>query len=242
MTTPAQNPPRINPGGLIAALPGLLRCPLTDSVVLVGFLTAPDLAPRCVLHGDVPAAAEVCAVSAQLSTAVIAHEIDLAAVVIIADADDAAGDLPHRDLPQALMRAFDDAHVEVADAVWVARIDHGAAWRSYLDPSRAGTLPDPGSSPITTTAVLAGDRPTITEWHPITELGNEETRSRRPASNTSTPTSPDHSFTTDEFLTVGLSGRPSLHPPVLLVLDGGTPSPRTTLCARRPYGPSLLDR
>ncbi len=78
------------------------------------------------------------AASEQLSTAAIANEIDSVAVVIIAESGDRSENLPHRGLQRALVRAFDDAHVEVADTVWVERIEPGRRWRSYEDPGRAG--------------------------------------------------------------------------------------------------------
>src|SRR5947209_18855998 len=145
MTSARHQSPRIEPGRLIAAIPALLHFHPTDSVVLIGFTTTPEFLVRCVLRLDIPTGTQIPAVAEQLSAAVLAHEIDLVAVVLIADAE-AGQDLPHPAVQRALLRVFTDAHVEVADAVWVPRIEPGRPWRSYVDCSRGGSLPDPRSS------------------------------------------------------------------------------------------------
>jgi hypothetical protein len=161
MSSASSSPPlRLDPGGLVAAIPALLRFRPTDSVVLVGFTAALDAQlVRCVLRADLPAAAEVPAVATWLSTATIAQEIDMVAVVIITDAGSGRcveGGLPRKDLQQALHRAFNDAHVEVLDMLWVPRTEPGVPWRSYIHPAQVGVLPDPRTSPIATETVLAG--------------------------------------------------------------------------------------
>jgi hypothetical protein len=136
---------RIDPGGLIARIPALLRCWPTDSVVLVGFTARPPgLTVQHVLRIDIPDAGQVAAVSEQASMAVIAEEIDLVAVVIIAEADERSIPVPHCGVQQALVRAFHDAHVEVTDALWVGRIEPGRTWKSYMHCNRAGSVPPLG--------------------------------------------------------------------------------------------------
>lgn len=145
MTLAYRFSPRFDPGDLIARIPALLRCWPTDSVVLVGFTaTPPGLTVKHVLRIDIPDAGQLAAVSEQASTAVIAEEIDLVAVVIIAEADERAVSLPHCGVQQALVRAFHDAHVEVTDALWVGRIEPGTTWKSYLACGRVGSVPHLG--------------------------------------------------------------------------------------------------
>jgi hypothetical protein len=161
MSSASSPPPlRLDPGGLVAAIPALLRFRPTDSVVLVGFTTVPDAQLiRCVLRADLPAAANVAAVAERLSTATIGQEIDTVAIVIITESGSGQcveGGLPRRDVQQALRRAFGDAHVDVLDMLWVPRTEPGLPWRSYTHPAQSGVLPDPHTSPIATEAVLAG--------------------------------------------------------------------------------------
>jgi uncharacterized protein DUF4192 len=147
---------RLDPGELIASLPALIRFHPTDSVLLVGFTsTTSGLRVHCVLRVDIPAPADRAALCEQLSTALIAQEIDLVAVVIIAEPVEPGGELPHREVAGALVRAFEAAHVEVAEALWAARIDTGVPWRSYTDPDHTGTVANPQTVPVTA-AVLAG--------------------------------------------------------------------------------------
>src|SRR6266536_1969543 len=115
MTSACHQPSRIEPGRLIAAIPAMLRFHPSDSVVLIGFTTTPDLLVRCVLRLDIPTGTHLPAVAEQ----------------IIADGEHGT-DLPHAAVQRALVRAFTDTHVEVADAVWVARIAPGTPWRSYV--------------------------------------------------------------------------------------------------------------
>src|SRR2546430_10554603 len=107
MTSACHQPSRIEPGRLIAAIPALLHFHPSDSVVLIGFTTTPDLLVRCVLRLDIPTGTHLPAVAEQISAAVLTHEIDLVAVVIIADGEHGT-DLPHAAVQRALVRAFTD--------------------------------------------------------------------------------------------------------------------------------------
>jgi hypothetical protein len=158
MTSALPQPSRLDPGELIAAIPALLRYSPMESMVLIGFTATPTrLTVRCVMRLDLPPDdAPVEALSAQVSDAVIAQEIDRVVMVLIADGEPGDAGLPHQAVRCAVLRAFADAHVEVAEVLWAARIEPGMPWRSGLDPQRTGTLPDPGSSPVTLATVLDG--------------------------------------------------------------------------------------
>lgn len=149
--------PRIDPGQMIAAIPALLRFHPAQSLVVIGFTsTGTRRTVRCALRLDVPDPTELPAARDQLTAAMIANDIDLAVLVIIAEG--ASGTtLPHRATQQELLHAFAEAHVDVAEALWVAQIKPGIPWRSYVDVERSGTVPDPSSLPVTMATVLVGE-------------------------------------------------------------------------------------
>jgi uncharacterized protein DUF4192 len=148
---------QLDPGGLIASLPALIGFHPTGSVLVIGFTsTTTRLTAECVLRVDIPAPGERAAICEQLSTALIKQEIDLVAVVVIAEPAVPGGPVPHREVADLLLDAFHQAHVEVAEALWAARIEAGVPWRCYVDPARTGLVSDPPTVPVTAAAVLAG--------------------------------------------------------------------------------------
>src|SRR5262245_28363901 len=100
MTTPLR--PRLHrddPGTLIAAMPGMLSFPPTDSIVLVTYTGEPELCLESVLRLDLPGPEHVADAAHQLCLVAANHDARVVEVLVLGGGGaDPPAALPHRDL------------------------------------------------------------------------------------------------------------------------------------------------
>jgi hypothetical protein len=159
MSAPAAGRIRLSdPAELIAAVPHLLGFHPHDSVVLLalhgkrlGLTLRADLVDN--VHAPLLAEQLLPPLTRQRPTGV-------ALVVIGGDLtpDEAKEQRwpPHRALVDALDDMLTSVGLPLVHAVWTAQTTGGAPWRCYDDSVCAGTVSDPGASPLAAATVAAG--------------------------------------------------------------------------------------
>lgn len=142
-----------DPSELIAAVPHLLGFHPQDSVVLIA-LHGKSLG--LTMRADLVTADEAPRLAEQVLVPISRAQPDGVALVVIGGDAGSDGDPPHR----VLVDAFDDmlagAGFPVVHAAWTSATASGASWRCYHDPTCAGTVADPETSPLAAATVAAG--------------------------------------------------------------------------------------
>ncbi|HEU5470612.1 MAG TPA: DUF4192 domain-containing protein, partial [Actinophytocola sp.] len=162
MTSPLPGPSLLSddPGGLIAAIPALLRFVPADSLVLITYTGAQTLGLEAVLRMDLPDPPHVPDVVDQLRMVAHNHEASVVELIILGGrrASDPATDLPHRPLVDALAESFDQGGILVAHSIWAADPHPGTPWHCYADPVCTGHIP--ATPPPLLTALTPSPTPT----------------------------------------------------------------------------------
>lgn len=143
------------PGALIAALPAVLGFVPEKSMVLVT-LEAGEMG--AVMRADLSAnLADNIARLAEIAATAGAEDV----VAVIVDADGALCpmcDDDHRRLAVALSESLLDHGAQLLAVHVVDRVEVGGTWRCIDGCGAAGTVEDPGASPLAAAAVLEGRR------------------------------------------------------------------------------------
>ncbi|ASU79195.1 DUF4192 domain-containing protein [Actinopolyspora erythraea] len=102
------------------------------------------------------------------------HPVD--AVIMLLITDNASPGLPHTELVTTLRDTLNQASISTLDALWAPAIREGAPWRSYLDPTRSGTLPNPAISPLAAAQAVRGSttRPSRQDLHALIAAEDSE--------------------------------------------------------------------
>ena len=154
MSAPAAGRIRLSdPAELIAAVPYLLGFHPRDSVVLLA-LHGKTLG--LTLRADLVDDAQAPPLAEQLLLSITRQRPTGVALVVIGGDLTPDSDLPHRALVDALDDMLTSAELPLVHAAWTAQITGGAPWRCYDDPLCAGTVSDPGVSPLAAATVAAG--------------------------------------------------------------------------------------
>ncbi|MDQ4032693.1 MAG: DUF4192 domain-containing protein [Actinomycetota bacterium] len=154
MSAPAAGRIRLSdPAELIAAVPHLLGFHPHDSVVLLA-LHGKRLG--LTLRADLLDNVQAPLLAEQLLPPLTRQRPTGVALVVIGGDLTPDGDPPHRALVDALDDMLTSVGLPLVHAVWTAQITGGAPWRCYDDYLCAGTVSDPGASPLAAATVAAG--------------------------------------------------------------------------------------
>ncbi len=148
------------PGGLVAALPGLLGFVPEDSMVLVllGGETRKDMvaALRQDLSALLAHPAALVDVVRRLRVMRETEEFDVLVVLVDGEWDGDEPEACHELLVDALLDGLDGSPIEIAGAVVASAVRADAPWAEVGCGGRRGTVPDPGASALTAAHVLRG--------------------------------------------------------------------------------------
>ena len=154
MSAPATGRIRLSdPAELIAAVPHLLGFHPHDSVVLLA-LHGKRLG--LTLRADLVDNVEAPLLAEQLLLPLVRQRPTGVALVVIGGDLTPDGDPPHRALVNVLDDMLTSAGLPLVHAAWTAQTSGGAPWRCYDDSLCAGTVSDPGASPLAAATVAAG--------------------------------------------------------------------------------------
>lgn len=161
------------PGEVVSSLPYLLGFHPAESLIMVA-VDRDTSTLVMVGRVDLPHPRDFRAVAARL-LATVANRGRLCVILIVISAPPgseppaptppglvlpgsalAGAGLPHRALIDECTAAFAQAAIPMADAWWAAACTAQAPWRSYGDPPRTGSVPDPATSTLAPHTVLAG--------------------------------------------------------------------------------------
>lgn len=142
-----------DPSELIAAVPHLLGFHPRESVVLLALHgTRLGLSLRADLVDD----DQALLLAEQLVQPIARHRPTGVALVVVGGKPGPGGEPPHRAVVSAVTSALAGTGLPVVHAAWTAETVRGALWRCYDDPSCAGRVVDPASSPLAAATVAAG--------------------------------------------------------------------------------------
>lgn len=154
MSAPAAGRIRLSdPAELIAAVPHLLGFHPHDSVVLLA-LHGKRLG--LTLRADLVDDAQAPQLAEQLLLPIARQRPTGVALIVIGGDLTPDDDPPHRALVDVLDDMLTSAGLPLVHAAWTAQTTGGAPWRCYDDPLCAGTVSDPGASPLAAATVAAG--------------------------------------------------------------------------------------
>ncbi|NYH77160.1 hypothetical protein FHR84_000474 [Actinopolyspora biskrensis] len=144
-----------NSAELLAAVPHMLGFYPADSLVLSTLHHRDDTTQLgMTLRVDLPSATHAHKLAESLLTGPLGERpADAVVVFLIADS---TTDLPHTELVTTFCDTLSQSTISTADALWTPTIREGTPWRSYLDPARSGTLPDPAISPLAAAQAVRG--------------------------------------------------------------------------------------
>jgi hypothetical protein len=149
------------PEDLIAAVPHMLGFYPENSIVVL-FHGAGKSTVELTARSDIPAPEHYGMVARHVLSAVAGSEPGTrprrSTVILIGGSGSGEGrePLPARALVEVLTRAFSEAGITVAHALWAEAARRDAPWRCYHDPDCSGRVADPGCSVAAATFAVAG--------------------------------------------------------------------------------------